>query len=168
MGATISLSKSNGSAGVHFLFLDIDGVMIPFGEQSITPDCAENLRMIMDAVPDLGLVISSTWRFPPLERLLNIWRRAGLPPAWIFGCTPDLAGRPGQSPATLRGSEIRHWLGENSTGKAVFVIVDDQTDDISPCFPRSVIFETNPVTGLTRSDAVGIVRLLLSSARPRC
>lgn len=144
------------------LFLDIDGVMIPFGDRAIAPECAANLRQIMTAVPDLCIVISSSWRAPPIGRLMEIWRQAGLPWPWIVGSTPDLAGRPGSDPETLRGLEIRHWLKEHAAANAGLAILDDQAAEIEPCFPSSVIFQTDPTRGLTHLTAHAIVRLLRS------
>lgn len=145
------------------LFLDIDGVMIPFGDQAIASECAANLRQIMSAVPDLCIVISSSWRTPPVGRLMEIWREARLPWPWIVGSTPDLAGRPGSDPEKLRGLEIRRWLEDHAAASTGFAILDDQTDEIEPCFPSSVIFGTNPTLGLTNGIADEIIRLLLNS-----
>lgn len=152
--------SDQGSRTRCFLFLDIDGVMIPFGDQAITPDCAANLRKIMTAVPELCIVMSSTWRAPPIERLERIWRQASLPWSWIRDCTPDLAGAPGSVPEKLRGLEIRCWLEDNTHEGAGYAILDDQTDEIEPCFPPSVIFRTDPMHGLTHSTARTIIRLL--------
>ena len=153
------------SSRTGWLFLDVDGVLIPFGDSAIAPHCADNLCLIMREMPGLGLVISSTWRFPPLVRLLKIWRQAGLSQTWISGCTPDLAGSPGQVPDTLRGSEIRHWLDERAQADEAYAIIDDQTDEIRPCFPASVIFRCNPQVGITRDHALAIVRLLRGTGR---
>lgn len=142
------------------LFLDIDGVMIPFGDRAIAPGCAANLRRIMAAVPELCIVISSTWRMPPVERLKRIWRQSGLPRSWLMARTPDLAGQPGSDPEKLRGLEIRRWLEIHAPGAARYAILDDQTEEIEPCFPPSLIFQTDPTWGLTRSVAHKIIRLL--------
>ena len=144
----------------RYLFLDIDGVMIPFGDKEIAPGCAENLRRIMSAVPGLGIVIASAWHMPPVERLLRIWRKAGLPEAWIVGFTPDLSCVPGSVPEKLRGMEIRHWLDGHAHETACYAILDDQTDEIESCFPSAPIFTTAPDIGLDRDTAHAIVRRL--------
>lgn len=148
-----------------YLFLDIDGVMIPFGEKRIAPRCAESLRMVVSKVPGLGIVISSSWRAPPLERLLNVWRKAKLPDAWIVGHTPDLAGEQGHSPELLRGQEIRLWLSQHAKSGTSFAIVDDQTEEILPLFSRSAVVRTEPEVGLTAEGAARLVRALLKPVK---
>ena len=141
------------------LFLDIDGVVIPFGETGIPSACAHQLRRIVREA-GVGIVISSTWRMPPIERLLKVWRAAGLPESWIVGVTPDLALSPDGRPDQLRGREIQAWLTANATAATRFAIVDDQCDDISPCFPPEVVFATRSEYGLTRHMAENIIRWL--------
>ena len=144
----------------RILFLDIDGVMIPFGEKEISRDCAENLRHIMKAT-GAGIVISSTWRAPPIERLLKVWRAAGLRESWILGGTPDLALSPDSRADRLRGMEIQAWLTMNGAAGARFAIIDDQCDDITPCFPPHVVFTTKPELGLTRQVADNVIHCLM-------
>ena len=141
------------------LFLDIDGVVIPFGETGIPAACAQHLRRIVGEA-GVGIVISSTWRMPPIERLLKIWRTAGLPESWIIGVTPDLALSPDSRPDQLRGMEIQAWLNANATAATRFAIVDDQCDDITPCFPPELVFATRSEYGLTRQIAENVIRWL--------
>lgn len=159
------------------LFLDIDGVVIPFGDTGIPSASAHQLRRVVREA-GVGIVISSTWRMPPIERLLKVWRAAGLPESWIIGVTPDLALSPGNDKSTvgshdcrqglspdsrpdqLRGREIRAWLNANATAATKFAIVDDQCDDITPCFPPEVVFVTRSEYGLTRQIAENIIRWL--------
>ncbi len=149
------------------LFLDIDGVIVPFGEKEISAACAEQLRRIVRAA-GVGIVISSTWRMPPIERLLKIWRVAGLPECWIMGVTPDLALSPLSHPDRLRGTEIQAWLAANAPGATRFAIVDDQCDDITPCFPPQVVFATKSETGLTPQIADAIISWLTGRSVARC
>ena len=126
---------------------------------AIEAECAENLRRIM-TVPGMGIVISSAWRAPPIERLLTVWRDAGLNPSWIIGVTPDLALRPRSTPDRLRGMEIQSWLVTNAAKSARYAVIDDQQDEIDPCFPMTAVFATNPEIGLTRQVAADVVHCL--------
>ena len=143
-----------------YLFLDIDGVMIPLGEKAIAADCAANLRAIVSSVPGIGIVISSTWRAPPIERLLRVWRAAGLRESWIVGVTPDLSRHPHSMPDKLRGQEIAAWLAANAAGSTRYAILDDQVEEIEPLFAPGVIFATKGDVGLTRGIATEIIRCL--------
>lgn len=64
------------TTGVTVIFLDIDGVLLPFGETKDTPpeESASNLfpdrtlaalNSIVQHVPNAGIVLSSTWRVRP-------------------------------------------------------------------------------------------------------
>lgn len=56
----------------RLLFLDIDGVLNAHerhanGYSPIRPDLVANLNLILDAVPDLQIVLSSAWRYTMRE-----------------------------------------------------------------------------------------------------
>lgn len=60
-------------AGAAVLFLDFDGVLHP--GQSETFEFLPDLYRILDALPDLDVVVSSTWRDTATpEYLLNLFR----------------------------------------------------------------------------------------------
>ena len=121
-----------------FLFLDIDGVLVPLERvprpialdkgppRPLNSDCVQRLIDTLDAFPAVQVVISSSWRL-----LLNIDElRAVFPAALaerIVAVTPEVS-----RPDRIR--EIRAFLESNNC--AGFIALDDSgenfPDDI-PC-----------------------------------
>jgi hypothetical protein len=123
------------------LFLDIDGVLN--SEQSahywnergkenggfskrnpeFCPLSVCNLKYVLKQIPDLQIVVSSTWRIgSTLQELKDtLSKHAGVDPERVIDTTP-FDGHFGR----IRGKEIQAWLDLNPTEK--FAIVDDDSD----------------------------------------
>ncbi len=103
------------------LFLDIDGVLNWAGTEDkidgytgLCPERIARLNRILEAVPGLKIVISSTWRhcfsssaykdFPGLVRLLK--KRGLKKDAKVIGATPK------KFSYVPRGGEIRMWIDD--------------------------------------------------------
>ncbi len=131
-----------------FLYLDIDGVIIPNGRdpKSVPFAFAARLRRILDAT-GAKIVVSSHRRIAKFD-VLNMLTAAGFThhdfaPNWT---TPHLLTP--SSDASIRGQEIAQHLLDNRPAK--FVIVDD-----SPVLPSHAphFVQPNPDVGLTDDDA---------------
>lgn len=157
----------------RFLFLDIDGVLnstswlvsqarkdmravalgvgTPRWERKweIDPRNVRHLNAVLTAVPDLSVVVSSSWRkgmtVPQLRRFLA---SVGLPAARILDKT-------GEDESRLRYKEIRHWLANGVSGPYCFAAVDDDTFDMTPL--GSAFFHVDREKGLTRAHARALV-----------
>lgn len=126
----------------QILFLDIDGVLnseqsaiycneLGFKNGGLTrsngkfcPIATSNLRELLRNLPDLRIVISSTWRMgESIESLRELMLSyAGIPGDLIIGATP--------STCKERGHDIQKWL-DITTGKINvqrFAILDDASD----------------------------------------
>lgn len=115
------------------LFLDIDGVLNHrmtkdrvCGFMGLDPDLIAVFNKIVDAMPDLKIVVSSTWRhmFMPgvysnFEELIQLLNKRGLK-GEIIGRTPD-------SWHDIRGREISEWLADHPE-VTHYVILDDSPD----------------------------------------
>jgi hypothetical protein len=134
---------------MRVLFLDIDGVLnsrevhdsVPRRGWDIYPEHVVHLNALLDRVPDLFIVVSSSWRLEytrgELERELVAAgaRVAGR----VLGVTP-------RSGHETRGAEIEDWLAQRE-GVVGWVIVDDHPDDLAPAqLARTVV--TTPERGL--------------------
>ena len=89
----------------QYLFLDIDGVlnttrygfylednnMVDEDEEGalFDPEAVKNLASIIENVPDVKIIISSTWRFKGWEWMNKLWKNRQLP-GKIYSFTPDL------------------------------------------------------------------------------
>jgi hypothetical protein len=102
------------------IFLDVDGVLSPFGERAFVPRCMNELQRI---VKDTGadIVLSSTWRTSPYtlkavnEKLASVSLRP------CVDCTPQLDGF---GAGDTRVMEILDWL-KHSTNIRAWIAIDD-------------------------------------------
>ena len=136
------------------LFLDVDGVlnnfhMRNFGEAFSPPSC-DALNSILDRVPDLKIVISSSWRMWGTDYMQKLLEKNGIKDA--KSKVIDITGQE----QGIRGYQIQCWLDRNPS-VAKFAILDDESD-MGPLLDRLV--KTNGYVGLTSTDADRVVDLL--------
>lgn len=149
------------------IFLDFDGVLNTEQYQAqlaidgkptkdawgplFDPRAVGNLRKIIEAT-DAGIVISSSWRWMHrLGSLRMMWEMRELP-GEILDTLPCGAQY------ISRGEDIEYWLDRN--GRPGYVIIDDLDDFFSSQRDRYV--ETNPIVGITETDAIKAIEILYS------
>lgn len=169
---------------MYLLFLDFDGVLnsqqstkmhwrkngkktIFVNEDCFCPISCSNLLHIVEQVPELRIVVSSSWRLMhDLSELKSILKNTcGIEEHLILGTTPRLRRPDGRS--SQRGEEIQAWLDTNTKvpeGSPLlplwsvqdFVIVDDDSD---MAHLRDTNFlQTDYMLGLTLHDANRIIK----------
>ena len=172
----------------RYLFLDIDGVLntirfsnylIDHDEDEVDedgalfdPEAVNNLACIIEKVPDLKIIISSTWRLKGWEWMNRLWVKRQLPGA-IYGFTPvleavcfvDKINRKDSTsvyPYGTRALEVNEWLrlyaGQNSLSYK-YVILDDFNDFL--VLQQEHVIITDPNLGITKEDVVKTLELLL-------
>jgi hypothetical protein len=172
----------------RYLFLDIDGVLntirfsnylIDHDEDEVDedgalfdPEAVNNLACIIEKVPDLKIIISSTWRLKGWEWMNRLWVKRQLPGA-IYSFTPvlevvcfvDKIKRKDSTsvyPYGTRALEVNEWLrlytGQNPFSYK-YVILDDFNDFLIMQQEHVVI--TNPNFGITKEDVVKALEILL-------
>jgi HAD domain in Swiss Army Knife RNA repair proteins len=156
---------------VKVLFLDIDGVLnsSQFNKALIRnvgrkgllikefcPLASSNLLEILSEVPDVKIVVSSSWRLhESLEGLRAIlWANAGVPEERVIGATPCLQWDDPEKHG--RGQEIQAWLDKHPE-VTKFVILDDSSD-MAHLKPHLV--QTNWMHGLMLEEAEEVIRRL--------
>jgi hypothetical protein len=136
---------------MRVLFLDIDGVVNcattrgrRSGAMGIDPRLAKIVRDIAAAVPDLKVVLSSSWR--EVEKSRAIVEKRVLP---CFDVTPVF-----DEADDVRGYEIQAWL-ELNPGVVRYAILDDDCDML----PHQLrhFFRTRTEIGITRELADRII-----------
>ena len=167
---------------MNILFLDFDGVLntekyqarcqaegTPLADDFgalFDPEAVGHLKMIVDAIPELHIVIESSWKIEGIDALQEMWERRGLPGV-VFDNTPDLlfdgllsadlsdpnvmARLEGESKA----AEIRAWLEKNADSFCRYVILDDTS-----FFPKDMerhFIRINPYIGITLADARKVI-----------
>lgn len=184
-------SKTTGSASQEiqrYLFLDIDGVLntIRYSEDLIDhdedeydedgsifdPKAVANLAYIIENVPDVKIIISSTWRFKGWDWMNQLWKKRKLPGS-IYSFTPvldvvcfidKLSHKDSCSvyPYGTKALEINEWLRlyeSNNPLSYKYVIMDDFNDFLAMHQEHVII--TDPHYGITKDDVVKALEMLL-------
>ena len=171
----------------RYLFLDIDGVLNTIRYSNylmdhdkddtdeygalFDPEAIENLANIIDAIPDVKILISSTWRFKGWEWMKRLWTKRQLP-SEMYGFTPGLEFvrfkdlitedySESVYPYGTKGIEIGEWLRINKPNNPFqfkYAIIDDE-DDFPSNYKDHVVL-TNPVDGITKEVAARAIALL--------
>lgn len=173
----------------RYLFLDIDGVLNTtrysaylidhdeddwdeFGAR-FDPEAVANLAYIIHNVPDVKIVISSTWRFKGWDWMNRMWGQRQMPgtihsftPGLDLVCFIDVINQKNSSrsvfPYGTRGLEINEWLRINASQNPLmykYVIIDDETDLILKQQDNIII--TDPYSGITKETIVKALEILL-------
>lgn len=154
------------------LFLDFDGVLNTgkyqnqlknngqkmadeFGLCLFDPEAVENLKTILDAVPEVLIVITSSWKDAyGTNAVRRMWKERGLP-GKIHSMTrvcmdlfPDLES---DEMPPIKGPEVKQWLEEHNMKGCQYVILDDVNDFLSE--QKSHLVLVNDSVGLTIEDA---------------
>lgn len=170
----------------RFLFLEINGVLstinhaeclIAHGEDSsdedgaiFDPEAIANLAYIINKVPDVKIVISSSWRFKGMEWLNRLWEKRAMP-GKIFSITPALEricfkdieqqtssySKFSQGIGTL---EIDEWLRQNVKNSDLYyyAILDDYKNYLTVQTYNAAFCDA--FNGLTRSVAEKVIEIL--------
>lgn len=92
------------------------------------PIAMSNVEELMRRVPDLKIVVSSTWRLGETpETLKKILHPSKLIGDAIIDVTPALRYKKDTTEEADRGDEIKHWLDRHPE-VTHYVIVDDDND----------------------------------------
>lgn len=138
------------------LFLDIDGVLNgydifqskrPYPLSEFNEEKVNILNSLFEEIPDLKLVLSSSWRF--FDGIENIVKASGISKE-LFSITPYSE--------KSRGDEIKQWI-KDFNKPCIYCIVDD-IDDFYDDQKDSIVF-TNPNIGITEKD-VEKIKLILN------
>lgn len=143
------------------IFADIDGVFVTVASminnnrlhtmgltdanshKAIDPIAMSNLQYILEEVPGVEIVITSSWRkYYTLKALQEIFDQYHISPSFIVGCTPVLE-------SGYRGHEIELYLKYHPE-ITNFLIIDDDTD-LEPFMDK--LIQVDGKNGLTFSDA---------------
>lgn len=171
----------------QYLFLDIDGVLntIRYSNYLIDndeddtdedgalfdPEAVEKLAHIIKTIPDVKIIISSTWRFKGWEWINHLWEKRQMP-GKIYSITPALefvrfknlihqSCSESVYPYGTKGMEIGEWLrlyGSKNPMLSKYVIIDDEED--FPSRYKDHIVLTDPFWGITEETVVRVIEKL--------
>lgn len=127
------------------------GTLHEYLAQEFCPIATSNMELLIERVPEVKIVVSSTWRIlndvPALKKILEpfptVARR-------IIDVTPRAASR-------VRGEEIKTWL-DNHPEVTGYVIIDDDSDMLDEQRERFV--HTSNLHGFLYGDMLQAERIL--------
>lgn len=138
---------------MKYLFVDVDGVLNTWPERKkygihhICPQKVDRIKQIVDSVPDVKIVLSSTWRI--LQKNMKMVQVAfSYSDLEIFHKTQNI-------PYADRCDEIKNWL-DNKTFDKYAVIDDTEEADTK----HGGFFRTNDNEGLTLEITKNIIKYL--------
>eukprot|EP00980_Cylindrotheca_fusiformis_P008163 scaffold1729_cov117-Cylindrotheca_fusiformis.AAC.1 len=151
---------SQPDAEKKLIFLDIDGVVLPFpfnesntpGEGFLFPTCTMDPFKRLLQVTEAKVVLSSTWRTQPsfVEDILADFKKHEIPVTTFFSMTDT-------NVHSERQWEIQQWL-ENNPSVGYWLALDDEeliegeeNKKFRPLFEGHVI-KTKSSVGLTEAD----------------
>ena len=179
---------------MNLIFLDFDGVLnnhkaFPNGYCGLDSDMVIRLGNIMNAVPELKIVISSAWRYMilngdiTLRGFQNLLLLHGIDYSAISGriighthsdketcrryCTPQHSLSIMSDGLEIRKLQILDWIGDNlkRNDSVKFAVLDDLPIDLPE------LFQTDPYVGLDEDTARSIIEYFnmpeLSTAQVR-
>ena len=149
------------------IFLDFDGVLNSVASmiynnrmkllglsytpthEAFDPIACSNLQYILEDLPEVQIVVSSTWRkYKTLAALQEIFDTNHILSERMIGTTPEAESR-------YRGDEIRAYLDAHPE-VTEFVIIDDDSD-MKPFMDRLIKVDCR--NGLTWTDAEKVIEL---------
>jgi hypothetical protein len=149
------------------LFLDIDGVLHPRpipGRPGQT-DLFSALHLLEDVlrqVPDVEVVISSSWReHYPLDEMREFFsedlreRIVGVTPR------PPLAAGPGELSDYPRHAECAEWMAQRGPAGMTWLAIDDAREEFAPNCGQLLLVDGS--VGLTPASAAELLARLRAS-----
>ena len=148
---------------MKILFLDFDGVINPFMRFSSTGEFSKiacsHIQNMLIKMPDLRIVVSSSWRTYGLPAVRDILKTNGIDPTKVIDVTEGPKETKDQPVA--RDHHIRHWLQAHPEIDN-FVILDDEAE--LPDFKHKYV-KPNPYVGLTQKDMENAIKILQSESK---
>ena len=130
------------------VYTDFDGMIFTFGNYNFSKVACQNFQSLLDKVPDLKIVISSSWRHLGLEECKKTLRTNGIDASRVIGITGNERGE--------RGVQVQSHLDRNPE-ITNFVILDDESD-FSKLMDKLV--KTDSHVGLTEGDVKKALEIL--------
>ena len=146
---------------MKILFLDFDGVINPLlkydGHGKFSKIACSHVQTMLVKIPDLRIVVSSSWRVYGLPAVRDILKTNGIDPTKVIDVTEGPKEKPNQKHA--REHHIEHWLRVHPEVDN-FVILDDEAeiDDLKEHYVN-----TNPYVGFTQRDMEKALKILENS-----
>lgn len=144
-------NKRDQSKWENEMYSSWEGTLFEYLAHEFCPIALSNVEELCRRVPDLKIVVSSTWRLGnEVADLQKILAPAKLVAMAIIDKTPAFRDGP-------RGNEIQHWL-DNHPEVTEYVIVDDDRDMLDS--QQDHFVNTSSLHGFQYGDMLHALRIL--------
>jgi len=129
-----------------YIFLDFDGVLrrLTSDRSKFDQDCTESFESAVRLLPDIKIVITSTWRLAVSLKEMRSFFSPAIAER-IVGITPEIF-----SPSvSARYEEIQQYLNENQVDQEFWVAIDDDPEGFPPNAP---LVQTDPNEGFNATS----------------
>ena len=169
----------------NFIFIDIDGCFnytnakdkdYTYRERfALAQDLVDNLKTVLDAVPDCKLAISSSWRNFRTDDFVSEtrnWRDVlcdmlHVPYDTVYGDIPT-TNEFAHTGANARVKDIKLFLEEHKSEVKNFVVIDDECSAIRKAFPNNhVDCEIMTCNGFTEAKAKEAIWILTNFGKDK-
>ena len=169
----------------NFIFIDIDGCFnhtnakdkdYTYRERfALAQDLVDNLKTVLDAVPDCKLAISSSWRNFRTDDFVSEtrnWRDVlcdmlHVPYDTVYGDIPT-TNEFAHTGANARVKDIKLFLEEHKSEVKNFVVIDDECSAIRKAFPNNhVDCEIMTCNGFTETKAKEAIWILTNFGKDK-
>lgn len=131
------------------------------------PIACSNLQYLLDEIPELRIVISSTWRVYGEAYCKRVLKKNGVDSSRVIGITPyygHTADGQKSGMSRVRGNQIQAWLNEHRELNVTrFAIVDDDSD---MDHLEDFLFQTSTRMGFMFNVAYSALEFLKTGVRP--
>lgn len=149
--ATFWHNKRDQSKWENEMYSSWTGTLFEYLAHEFCPIALSNVEELIRRVPDVKIVVSSTWRLGEnVESLKKILSGAPLVAGAVISTTPAFRDGP-------RGNEIKYWLDKHPevTG---YVIIDDDNDMLES--QKDNFVNTSSLHGFQYGDMLWALRIL--------
>lgn len=149
--ATFWHNKRDQSKWENEMYSSWKGSLFEYLAHEFCPIALSNVEELVRRIPDLKIVVSSTWRLgSSVEDLKKILSGAKLVADAVIDKTPAFRDGP-------RGNEIQHWLDAHPEVEE-YVIVDDDNDMLES--QKEHFVNTSELHGFQFGDMLHAQRIL--------
>lgn len=155
MNNLTTIFPTSDSAAACIMFVDFDGVTHPEPGHEKDYFCHLPLiEVVLREYPEVGVVISSSWRVKYAIDKLRGFFSADIAPR-VVGVTPSIKEPssnwlPGQGSSHAREWECDSWMRQNRPWGTPYVAIDDRATWFRPDCPD--LLHTDSRTGFTAQD----------------
>lgn len=156
-------NKRDQSKWENEMYSSWGGTLKEYLAHEFCPIALSNMEELMRRIPDLKIVVSSTWRLgETVESLKKILAPSKMVSDAIIDVTPHFRYRGGDE--VKRGHEIKHWLDAHSD-VTHYVIVDDDNDMLES--QKENFVNTSELHGFQYGDMLWALRILGENEKAR-